>query len=129
MRRGRYRWAKAVDELGEAGLIDVFRGDALEFALGHFGQIVDAIGGVGKTSSIALCSRRKSSRIMDSGVASKSVGKRLLLEMELLLDVELLLAGEPPVTVMRWPQWMHLPCLPASSSGTCSVALQPGHSI
>src|SRR4029078_7901704 len=34
-----------------------------------------------------------------------------------------------PGTTNRWPQWIHLPCLPASSSGTCSVALEPGQSI
>ena len=55
---------------------------------------------------------------MLSGVASKSP--------EDMMPLTLALA---PGTTSRWPQWMHLPCLPAISSGTCSVALQPGHSI
>src|SRR3954471_23943823 len=55
---------------------------------------------------------------MASGVASKSPD-----------DMMPLTLGLAPGMTSRCPQWMHLPCLPASSSGTCSVALQPGHSI
>ena len=104
---------EAGDQLGEPLEVDVFGGDALELRVRDVGQIVRPSGDGSKTKSSALFRRSCSSRIIASGEASvrngTGGGGGTGTERRARFGVG---------TMILWPQWMHLPCLPASASST-----------